>query len=197
MVIEYKPTAIILDIGLPGIDGWGVLKELKSNPETRHIPVHIMTAYDNPEKGMSNGAVGFLTKPISMENLNNALLKIENVLTSKVKKLLIVEDDKELQKSILKLLQTKNINAEAVGTGNEALLILNKKNYDCVILDLGLPDIAGFDLLDRICENPKINKTPIIIYTGKDLSLEETQKLEMYSTSIVLKSANSFARLLD
>ena len=196
-VTENKPTAIVLDIGLPGIDGWAVLNELKNNPETRHIPVHIMSAYDNTKEGLLKGAVGYLTKPVCTENLNNALDKIESVLTSRVKELLIVEDNKELQKSILKLLGTKDIHPIAVGTGEEALALLREKRFDCMILDLGLPDIPGFELLDRIDQEAQIEKTPIIIYTGRELTFEETRKLEQYSSSIVLKSAESFDRLLD
>ncbi len=196
-VIEHKPTAIILDIGLPGIDGWAVLNELKSNPDSRHIPVHIMSAFDNIRKGLQKGAVGYLTKPVNTEDLKNALAKIEDVLTSQVKDLLLVEDDKELRESMLKLLGANDIHAAAAGTGEKALELLKKQKFDCMILDLGLPDIPGFELLDRIDRETGIEKPPVIIYTGRELTPEETEKLEKYSSSIVLKSAGSFDRLLD
>ncbi|MCP4118583.1 MAG: response regulator [Desulfobacteraceae bacterium] len=196
-VIENKPTAIILDIGLPGIDGWAVLNELKSNPDVRHIPVYIMSAFDSTREGLEKGAVGYLTKPVSTEDLKNALAKIEDVLTSQVKQLLLVEDDRELQESILKLLGTKDIHAAAVDTGEKALALLKQQRFDCMILDLGLPDISGFELLDRLNREPGMEKIPVIIYTGRELTPEETEQLERYASSIVLKSAGSFDRLLD
>lgn len=196
-VIEEKPTAVILDIGLPGIDGWTVLNELKNNPDTRHIPVHIMSAYDNIREGLQKGAVGYLTKPISTKEIGAALDKIEAVLESEVKELLVVEDDSELRETILKLMGTNDINTTAIGTGKEALELLALRKFDCMILDLGLPDISGFDLLEKITETFSAEKTPIIIYTGRDLTKEEAEKLERYSSSIVLKSAVSLDRLLD
>lgn len=195
--IDYKPTAVILDIGLPGIDGWTVLSELKNNADTRHIPVHIMSAYDETSEGLKKGAVGYLTKPVSIEGLSSALGKIEHVLENKVKELLVVEDDKGLRNNILKLMATQDIHATAAGTGSEALNLLRSSNFDCMILDLGLPDISGFSLLDEIEKDFSISRIPIIIYTGRDLTREETDKLEEYSSSIVLKSALSMERLLD
>ncbi|MCP4115020.1 MAG: response regulator [Desulfobacteraceae bacterium] len=195
--IEQRPTAITLDIGLPGIDGWTVLNELKRNPATRHIPVHIMSAFDNTRQGLEKGAVGYLTKPISQDDLKQALGRIEDILASDVKELLVVEDNTELRKSILKLLTTHDINAVAVGTGVEAIELLKKKRFDCMILDLGLPDISGFELLDRINSDHSLETTPVIIYTGRELSQEENEKLERYASSIVVKSAVSMERLLD
>ncbi|MBI9088722.1 MAG: response regulator [Desulfobacterium sp.] len=195
--IEQRPTAITLDIGLPGIDGWTVLNELKHNPATRHIPVHIMSAFDNTRQGLEKGAVGYLTKPISQNDLRQALGRIEGILASDVKELLVVEDNTELRKSILKLLTTHDINAVAVGTGKKAIQLLKKKRFDCMILDLGLPDISGFELLDRINSDDTMETMPVIIYTGRQLSREENEKLERYASSIVLKSAVSMERLLD
>ncbi|MBF0468379.1 MAG: response regulator [Desulfamplus sp.] len=196
-VIDNKPTAIILDISLPGIDGWTVMNELKTNPDTRHIPVHIMSGYDHSHKGLEKGAVGYLTKPVSSNDLNKALFKIENVLTSDVKNLLVVEDNKELQQSILKLMSTSDIRVTAAATGEEAFSLLKEKHFDCMILDLGLPDISGFELMDRIRNDSRIEMLPVIIFTGRDLTSEETQKLEQYSASIVLKNAVSMERLID
>ncbi|MBF0231626.1 MAG: response regulator [Desulfamplus sp.] len=196
-IIENKPTAIILDIALPGIDGWTVMNELKTNPDTRHIPVHIMSGYDQSRKGLEKGAVGYLTKPVSSSDLNKALSKIENILTSDVKNLLVVEDNKELQMSILKLMSTDDIKVTAVGTGEEAISLLKERDFDCMILDLGLPDISGFELMDRIRKDSQIEMLPVIIFTGRDLTPEETHKLEQYSASIVLKNAVSMERLID
>lgn len=195
--IEHRPTAITLDIGLPGIDGWTVLNELKHNPATRHIPVHIMSAFDNTRQGLEKGAVGYLTKPISQKDLKQSLNRIEDILARNVKELLVVEDNEELQKSILKMLSTNDINAVAVGTGEEAITLLKKKRFDCMILDLGLPDISGFEFLDRINSDHTVETTPVIIYTGRELSQEESKKLELYTSTIVLKNAASMERLLD
>ncbi len=196
-VIEHQPTAIILDIGLPGVDGWAVLNELKNNLSTRHIPVHIMSAFDNTRQGLEQGAVGYLTKPVDTEGLQSALNRIESVLASDVKKLLIVEDNRELRGTILKLMKTNDIRAVAAETGKKALALLKKQNFDCMVLDLGLPDISGFELLDIINTDATMKKIPVIVYTGRDLSSEETKKLEEYASSIVLKSAISIERLLD
>ncbi len=195
--IEHKPTAVILDIGLPGIDGWTVLSELKNNPDTRHIPVHIMSAYDETGEGLKKGAVGYLTKPVSSDGLKSAMGKIEHVLNSEVKELLVVEDDKELRESIMKLMGTQDIQATAAATGSQVMELLRTKLFDCMILDLGLPDISGFTLLDEIEKDVSISRPPVIIYTGRDLTREEAAKLEKYSSTIVLKSAYSLERLLD
>lgn len=195
--IEHKPTAVILDIGLPGIDGWTVLSELKNNPDTRHIPVHIMSAFDESYEGLKKGAVGYLTKPVSIEGLRSALGRIEHVLDNPVKELLVVEDDRELRNNILKLMDTQDIRATTAETGKQAMEFLRTNRFDCMILDLGLPDISGFTLLDEIEHDTSINRLPVIIYTGRDLTIEETERLEKYSTSIVLKNAFSMERLLD
>ncbi|SLM28318.1 putative Sensor histidine kinase with ATPase domain [Desulfamplus magnetovallimortis] len=196
-VIDHKPTAIILDIMLPGIDGWAVMNELKSNPDTRHIPVHIMSGHDNTQKGLEKGAVGYLTKPVSSEDLGNALKKIEHVVLNDVKNLLVVEDNQELQLSILKLIGTNDIRVTAAVTGKEAISLLKKENFDGMILDLGLPDISGFDILDQISKDPSIEMIPVIVFTGRDLTSTETARLEKYSSSIVLKNAVSMERLID
>ncbi len=195
--IEYQPTAIILDIGLPGIDGWTVLGELKNNSDTRHIPVHIMSAYDDSQEGLKKGAVGYLTKPVSIDGLRAALGKIEHVLDNDVKELLVVEDDRDLRNNILKLMSTRDIHATTAETGQQAMELLRANMFDCMILDLGLPDISGFTLLDEIERDTSIGRLPVIIYTGRDLTMEETDKLQKYSSSIVLKNARSMDRLLD
>ncbi len=195
--IEKHPAAIILDIGLPGIDGWEVLAELKQNSFTRHIPVHIISGLDESEQGIKKGAVGYLTKPVSPDGLNLALEKIENILSDDVKNLLVIEDDKELQLSIMKLIGSNHVKATAANTGKEAMDLLKTGRFDCMILDIGLPDISGFKLLNMIKKDPDINMIPVIIYTGRDLTREETRELETYASSIVLKRAASMERLLD
>ncbi|WP_136807028.1 response regulator [Desulfosediminicola flagellatus] len=195
--IEQMPTAIILDIGLPGIDGWTVLNELKNNLDTRHIPVHIMSGHDESSEGLKKGAVGYLTKPVDTDGLKSALGKIEQVLDASVKELLVVEDDDDLRSSILKVMNTKDVHATTAETGKDAIRLLKENRFDCMILDLGLPDISGFTLLDNIENDTTISKLPIIIYTGRDLTRDETERLDKYSNSIVLKSAFSMERLLD
>jgi len=195
--IKNKPTAIILDIGLPGIDGWAVMDELKNNSETRHIPVHIMSAYDKSEFGMQKGAIGYFTKPVSKEQLDEAFAKIESIATDKVKELLIVEDDAELRRSIIKLLKSSDVNITAVGKGYDALKEIKAKKYHTMILDLGLPDISGFELLDKIIGDENIEAIPVVIYTGRDLNQQEKEKLKKYTSSVVLKNANSTDKLLD
>ncbi len=196
-ILEQRPAAVILDIGLPGVDGWAVLNELKNNPATRHIPVHIMSAYDNNRLGLERGAVGYLTKPVGTKDLRKALDRIEEVLTGEVKKLLIVEDDRELKNNLSKLMETRDIHCMTAGTGREALSLLTENRFDCMILDLGLPDITGFEFLDSIQTDSRLNRIPVIVYTGRDLTLEETRRLEAYASSIILKSAASIERLLD
>lgn len=194
---EQNPDGIILDIGLPGIDGWAVLNELKTNSITRHIPVHIISGMDSDNKGLHKGAVGFLKKPVSIEDLHSVFGKIEKIVSKNVKELLIIEDDDDLRKTIIKLMSSQDIKTESASTGKKALELIKSKKFDCAILDLGLPDISGFDLLDKIENEAGSEKPPIIVYTGRDLTKEEADKLKEYSSSIVLKNAASFDRLLD
>lgn len=193
----YKPQAIILDIGLPGIDGWEVMERLKENPETRHIPVHFMSASEKNLEAMKMGAIGYLSKPASVDSINSAFSKIETTLSKSVRNLLIVEDDKVMRKSIVDLIDEENIKIKAVATGQEGIECLKSGDFDCMILDLGLRDISGFDLLEKIRKDPKIPRIPIIIYTGKELTREENTRLQKYADSIIIKGAHSPERLLS
>ena len=166
----YKPSAIILDIGLPGIDGWTVMERLKDNPDLRHIPVHFMSASDNSLDAMRMGAVGFLSKPVSMEKIEDAFAKIEGIISRPVSKLLLVEDDDIQRDSIRQLIGDGDVETTAVATGVEAFDLLTKGTYDCMILDLGLSDMSGFDLLEKIRLSEASSRVPIIVYTGRDLS---------------------------
>lgn len=196
-LLNSKPTAIILDVGLPDIDGWAVMDQLKATPETSHIPVHMMSGYDHSLKNLDKRAVGYLNKPVSREELNRALLKIERAISNDVKHLLVVEDNSELQLSILKLMGTNGIRVTSAATGEEAIALLKEVHFDCMILDIGLPDISGFELMDRISMDGEIEMVPVIVFTGRDLSTEETQKLEQYASTIILKSSVSMERLID
>jgi len=193
----YKPSAIILDIGLPGIDGWTVLERLKSNPELRHIPVNFVSADDSSLDAMRMGAVGFLTKPITLENVGETFLKIENIITRPVRKLLVVEDDEIQSLSIRELIGDRGVETKIVATGTQAYEALTTSHFDCMILDLGLEDMSGFDLLDQIRKNPSCANIPVIVYTGRDLSQEEDRQLRRYTESIIIKGVKSPERLLE
>jgi len=193
----YKPSAIILDIGLPGINGWTVMERLKSNSELRHIPVHFMSANDSSLDAMRMGAVGYLTKPVSMEKVEDALSKLEDIISKPVSRLLLVEDDKIHRESIETLIGTGDVETTAVSTGGEALRELEKGGYDCMVLDLGLEDMSGFELLEKIRVSPTSARVPIIIYTGRDLTRDEEKELNRYAESIIVKGVKSPERLLD
>lgn len=193
----YVPDAIIIDIGTEDIDGYKVLEKLKGNAKTRHIPVHFISAADRDIEVFKMGAIGYLTKPVNKESLDNLFNRIENILSKPVKKLLIVEDETIMRKSIINLMRNENIEITAVDEGNAAYEKLKNETYDCMILDLGLKDMTGFELLEKMEKNKIAKDLPVVIYTGKNLSKKEAQILEKYSKSIILKGAQSFERLLS
>ncbi|MFZ5425479.1 MAG: response regulator, partial [Thermodesulfobacteriota bacterium] len=193
----HRPNAIILDIGLPGIDGWTVMERLKANPDTRHIPVHFMSASDSSLDAMRMGAVGFLTKPVSLEKIDEAMSRIEKILSRSMSRLLVVEDDDIQRESIRSLIGNGDVKTTAVRTGAEALDELSTDQYDCMILDLGLEDMSGFDLLERIRSGKNLPRVPIIIYTGRDITREEEAQLARYAESIIIKGARSPERLVE
>ena len=192
----YSPSAIILDIGLPGIDGWEVMDRLKENPKTRHIPVHFISASEKTTDALKLGAIGFLTKPVNIESLNEAFNRIQEVISKKVKKLLVVEDDTIIQKSIVGLIGNGDVKTTVVSKGEEAYRLLESEHYDCMILDLGLEDMTGFELIQKMKNNREIAYIPIIIYTGRDLSKEEEEQLKSFADSIIIKGIRSPERLL-
>ncbi|MFH0996293.1 MAG: response regulator [Pseudomonadota bacterium] len=193
----YRPSAIILDVGLPGIDGWDVLARLKDGPATRHIPVHLISASDPSRNAMKMGAIGYLTKPVSMENINRVFGKIEQMITRKVKKLLVVEDNEKQRDAIIQLLEGHDIEITSVSTGAAAYEHLQAGCYQCMILDLMLPDMPGTALLDKIRSDERLSDLPVIIHTAKDLSNEEKALLDGHSEKIILKEARSPEKLLD
>ncbi len=192
----HNPKAIILDIGLPGMDGYEVLERLKQNHKTRHIPVHFISANDADIKAFKMGAIGYLTKPVEKEQIDNVFDKIETIISKPIKKLLVVEDEAIMRKSIINLMKGENIVITDVETGKEAYKKVANEDFDCMILDLGLEDMTGFELLDMFKKNQIATNLPIIIYTGRELTHEENDKLRSYSKSIILKGARSFERLL-
>jgi CheY-like chemotaxis protein/putative methionine-R-sulfoxide reductase with GAF domain len=197
MANQYKPSAIILDVGLPRIDGWTVMERLKKSRETRHIPVYFISAHDQKLDAMKMGAIGYLTKPVSQESLDNAFDKIKSIISRDINKILIVEDDKDMRKSIEELLKSENAEIQSIDKGKEALKILEKEEFDCMVLDLGLKDISGFQLLDNIKSKEKFRDLPIIIYTGRELENDEEKKLRKHAESIIIKGAKSPERLID
>jgi len=197
LVNKYIVDAIILDIRLPGIEGWGVLEALKDNPKTRHIPVHIMSIDDVSIDAMKKGAIGYITKPVEQRQLDEAFTKIESLLSKKIKDLLVVEDDRIVRNHIVELIGNGDVKIRAIGSGKGAITELKRKKYDCVILDLNLPDISGFEILKRLEKTKDITIPPVIIYTAKDITHEEEYELQKYTNTIILKDAISDERLLD
>jgi CheY-like chemotaxis protein/CHASE3 domain sensor protein/GAF domain-containing protein len=193
----HKPDAIILDMGLPVMDGVEVLKHLKNTPDLRHIPVQIISGYDKRQEGMELGAFSFIQKPVSRDELNKTFDKIEDFISKKLKKLLIVEDNEKQNKAIRELIGNGDVKSYSAYSGQESFEMLLNDNFDCVIVDLGLPDMTGFELIEKIKTNEKLNKVPVIVYTGKDLSKEENARLMKFANTVVLKTANSHERLLD
>jgi len=192
----YGPSAIILDIGLPGIDGWEVMKRLQENPATRHIPVHFMSGSDKSLEAMKKGAIGFLKKPVSVNQINEAFDSIESFISKPIKNLLIVEDDETMRESISQLLEEDNIHITTASKGQEALDLIKKNSFDCMILDLGLEDMGGCELLKKIEKKNHAHSMPVIIYTGKDLTRNEESQLQAYTDRIIIKGIKSPDRLL-
>jgi HAMP domain-containing protein/CheY-like chemotaxis protein/signal transduction histidine kinase len=195
---EYKPDAIILDMKLPVLDGWAVLDRLKQHPETRHIPVHIVSAGDGRQNALRAGAVAFVEKPVSKEGLEETFGEIRSFIDRGVKRLLVVEDDDDQRKSLIELIGSgEDVEVTAVGSSEEALEALQLQRYDCMVVDLKLPDLGGFELLERLKGDERCASTPVIVYTGKELTREEATKLHKLADTIVVKDASSPERLLD
>jgi CheY-like chemotaxis protein/HAMP domain-containing protein len=197
---EYKPDAITLDIDMPGIDGWQVLDRLKHHPETRHIPVHIISGIDRRQQGLMAGAIAYLEKPVDKAKLDEAFGHIRAFLDNRVRRLIIVEDDVDQQRSMVELIGDDDIEIVTVRSGEEALEELNRGHFDCMVLDLGLSGgMSGFDLLERVKSDQRqaTREIPIIIYTGRDLSPAEETRLRKYAETIIVKDVKSPERLLD
>ncbi|QDL11507.1 hybrid sensor histidine kinase/response regulator [Brasilonema octagenarum UFV-E1] len=194
---QFQPSAIILDIRLPGMDGWTVLDRLKHDPSTRHIPVHIMTVEEGRQRGLQLGAIAYMQKPISTEVLSEALSNIKGFVERPVKNLLIVEDDDNQRHSIMELIGNTDVAMTGVKTAGEALEAIQNQYYDCVVLDLGLPDMSGFELITRIKQHPNGQALPIIVYTARELSRAEDTQLRRLAETIIIKDVRSPERLLD
>ncbi|HEX9578232.1 MAG TPA: response regulator, partial [Myxococcales bacterium] len=188
---ELQPAAITLDIQLPVVDGWVILDRLKRNPRTRHIPVHVISVVES-KKGAAMGAFAYLEKPVSKEALEGALTHISTFVDKKVKKLLLVEDDKVQQSSLGELLQGADVQLVAVSTAAEAKRALESGDFDCVVLDLMLEEMdSGTKLLEDLKTQPRFKDLPIVVYTGKDLVKNEEERLKRLAQSVILKSGPS------
>ncbi|MER3494980.1 MAG: two-component system sensor histidine kinase/response regulator, partial [Mastigocladus sp. ERB_26_2] len=194
---EYQPTAILLDIHLPGIDGWTVLDRLKHDANTRHIPVHVMSVEEGKQRSLQQGAIAYLQKPISSETLHQALTKIKGFVDRRVKNLLIVEDDENQRQNIVALIGNGDVATTAVSTGTQALSAITNGQFDCVVLDLGLPDMSGFELIEQIKKLPNGETLPIIVYTARELTRSEDTQLQRIAETIIVKDVRSPERLLD
>ncbi|MBA3345466.1 MAG: response regulator, partial [Gemmatimonadales bacterium] len=194
---EYQPTAVTLDLRLPDADGWTILDRLKHDPATRHIPVHIISVEENWQRGLRLGAIDFLTKPATKDSLSDALTTLHEFVDRPVKRLLVVEDDDVARQSIVELIGSGDVHTTTVGTGEEALAALQSDHFDCMVLDLGLPDMTGFQLITRVKSEIGLRKMPTIVYTGKQLTKREDAELRRLAESVVIKDAGSPERLLD
>lgn len=194
---EYRPSAIVLDLGLPDQSGLTVLDRLKHQDETRHIPIHVISGADQSQAALALGAVGFLGKPAPREQLAEVLAGLQAKLSSRMRRILIVEDDEVQRDAVGKLLGSAEVETVGVGTAAECLEQLREGSFDCMVLDLSLPDASGFSLLEELSNDAERGFPPVIVYTGRDLSADEEQRLRRYSNSIIVKGAKSPERLLD
>ncbi|MBS7700084.1 MULTISPECIES: response regulator [unclassified Chelatococcus] len=194
---EYTPSAIVLDIGLPDASGLAVLDRLKHDVQTRHIPIHVVSASEHTETAYSLGAAGYAIKPVDREQLVEVLQGLEARLTQRVQRVLIVEDDPVQREAMTKLLGTPDVETVTASTAAECLALLKENTFDCMVLDLSLPDASGYSLLETLSQESSYAFPPVIVYTGRELSPDDERKLRRYSKSIIIKGAKSPERLLD
>jgi len=197
LALQYKPVAMSLDVFLPDMLGWNVLSQFKRTLETRHIPVQILTMDEDRQQGLSRGAFSYLSKPTSTEGLNAALARINAYVQPRRKKLLIAEDDEAERSSIATLLDHPDVEIATVASGREALERLRAGRHDCMVLDLRLPDMSGFEVLEALQADPTLADLPVVVFTGRDLTAEEEGRLHAMARSIVVKGAASPERLFD
>jgi HAMP domain-containing protein/CheY-like chemotaxis protein len=194
---EFNPDAVSLDVFLPDMLGWSVLSQLKQNPLTRHIPVQMLTLDEDRQHGLAQGAFSFLTKPTKVDELRDALARIKEFTVPRRKQLLVVEDNQVEQRSIRELLDHDDIDIATAACGEEALEFLRNNACDCVVLDLKLPDMSGFDVLKQLGMDEKLAEIPVVVFTGRELSAEEDAQLHSMARSVVVKGVESPERLLD
>ena len=197
LALEHHPSAIVLDLALPDHSGLTVLDRLKRNPSTRHIPVQIVSAADHGQTAREMGAAGYIMKPVRREEVANALRKLEARFSRDIQTVLVVEDDPIQRESLEALLGSDSVRTVPVATASAALEALERSTFDCMVLDLSLPDASGYELLERMAKDDAYSFPPVIVYTGRSLSADEEQRLRRYSRSIIIKGAKSPERLLD
>jgi CheY-like chemotaxis protein/signal transduction histidine kinase/CHASE3 domain sensor protein len=194
---QYLPHAILLDINLPDHSGLGVLDQLKHNPKTRHIPVHIASVADYTQEALERGAIGYALKPVKREQLIDAFRQVEAKLAQSLRRVLVVEDDERQRESLRQLLGNDGVEIVGVETSAEAIAQLRRTTFDCMVMDLNLPEVSGYQLLEQMAEQEEVPFPPVIVYTGRSLSRDEEQRLHRFSKSIIIKDARSPERLLD
>lgn len=193
----YKPSGIILDLNLPGISGWTVMSRLKDNPESRHIPVHFISASDNKFDALKMGAIDYVTKPVSPEVIDQVFEKFNKIISKPVKDLLVVEDNPEQAELISSIIGSGDVKTTAVATATEAYDQILTGKFDCMVLDISLPDMSGIELLNKIRKNEEIFQLPVIVYTGRDLTNEEKKIIDEYAATTIIKGTGSHRKLLD
>ncbi|AXB57498.1 response regulator [Flavobacterium fluviale] len=193
----YRPIGILLDIELPIKSGWEVLEELKNHSHTKHISVHIMSSHKLKQESLLKGAVDFLDKPVAFDRIPEVFMRIEHIINNESQKVLIIEDNPQHAKALAYFLETYNINSEIKSDVSEGLTVLNQNDVDCVILDMGIPDKQAYEILDGVKKNPGLENLPVIVFTGKSLSIKEELKIRKYADSIIVKTAHSYQRMLD
>ena len=194
---QYLPSAVILDMNLPDHTGLSVLDRIKRDVRTRHIPVHVVSVDDDSQAALSGGAVGYLFKPVRREQLTDMLESLESRMAQRVRRVLVVEDDATQAESVRHLLASRDVETIEAHSAAECLEQLGQATFDCMVLDLNLPDASGLDLLERLSADESVGFPPVIVYTGRDLSQDEELRLRKYSKSIIVKGAKSPERLLD
>jgi len=197
LAAAYQPHAVSLDVFLPDMLGWTLLSQLKHNPATRHIPVQMVTMDEDRQHGLARGAFSFITKPSTKQGLETALIRIKDYLAPRRKRLLVIEDNAAERLSVTELLGHDDIDIVSVDTGAGGLEILRGGTIDCVVLDLRLPDMSGFELLERIRDDAELADVPVVVFTGRELSPDEDVQLHSIARSVVVKGVESPERLLD
>jgi CheY-like chemotaxis protein len=197
LATEFNPNAVSLDVFLPDMLGWSVLSQLKQNPLTRHIPVQMITLDEDRQHGLAQGAFSFMTKPTTVDGLREALTRIKEFTVPRRKQLLVVEDNPAEQLGIRELLAHDDIDISTASKGAEALEFMRNNTCDCVVLDLKLPDMSGFDVLESLSKDESLSDVPVVVFTGRELSAEEDARLHTMARSVVVKGVESPERLLD
>lgn len=194
---HYRPVAILLDIQLPVKDGWEVMEELKNDPATRHIPVHIMSSLDARRESRMKGAINFINKPIAIEQMKQIFHRLEEALSKGPKKVLIVEENNKHAEALAFFLETFNVSSAVSGNVSDSIKRLQEKEVECVIMDMGIPGQNAYETLETVKKSPGLEDLPIIVFTGKNLSAGEEQRIRQYADTIVVKTAHSYQRILD